>query len=221
MVNSTIIILVSILVFVLVVAFLILLFVYLHNKYGKIEEVPHNRPIVLNFTSQNENFLFLEIESKLTENQTRNNLVICRSFETQFDKDGNPIMPEKATQKQIITTKPDRRICFARGTLDIDREIILYFPESIEKIDDNFKNTKFFKLLEPIYRKNDALENSIHSFVIASERMKEVIDMLLSSNLDNTVVNKIKMMRNMLLEVEQTAKNTIEVNDDEGQIPPA
>jgi len=218
--NSTIIILVSILVFILVVTFLILLFVYYHNR-NKTEEIPHNRPIVLNFTGQNENFLFVELESKFTENSTRNNVVVCKSFEVTFDKDGNPILPPKASEKQIITTKGDRRVCFARGTIDQDREIIMYFPDSIEKADDGFKNTKFYKLLEPYMRKNDALENSINSFVVASERLKEVIDMLLSSNLDNTVVNKIKMMRNMILEVEQNAKNTMETNDDEGQIPPA
>lgn len=190
--------------FLLFLGLLIVIGIYVHSKRARSDDdIPQNRAFALNFTDQNENFIFIETDSKIVkEDGTRNNVVVCRSYEVDFDNDGNPVPPDKAHTRQLITTKKERRITFARGTLDADREIIFYLPEHLENTDDSFKNTKLFAMLEPLIHKNDALESTIHSYVKANEKNKHLIDLLLTSNLDENLMKKLKVMKNIMGETE-------------------
>lgn len=202
MANALIVIL-SIIGSLIFITVLILLIVYFYHKHGKLEESPINRPWILNLTGQGSNFLYQELKSEIKESGNRNNTVICKSFEIQLDKDKNPILPKKALEPICITTQKNRRIAFARGTLDEDSEVLLYLPENLNNVDASFKNTKLYRLIEPLIFQNDALDNTIRSYVTANQKNKDVIDMLLASNIDDKVIQKLKIIKNTMNEAEQ------------------
>ena len=171
---------------------------YFYNKH-KIDDNPNiNRPWVINLTDQGTNCIYSEISSVTTDTGSRINEIMCRSYAVEKESDGTIKLPEKAFSKHTILTQPNRRYCFARGTLDSDSEIIVYYPQHFENVNESFKNTRLYKLIEPLILNNDALQNTITAYIQRDAKLKDNLQLLLGSNLDEEIVQKIKLTINAL-----------------------
>lgn len=202
--NDAFLIIAIIFAFILVVTALAFFFYYIYRKHGKVDETPQNLPIVLNFTKQLKHFLFIELESNIIDEfGTRNNIVLCRSYRTEIDSDGEIKPPEIALQKQIITTSRGRRVVLPKGDIDIDRDVIFYFDDDLSSADIGFKRTNLYKMIIPLYAEIDSDKTLLHSYSTTKENLLDELNMILASNepMNEMLMNKIQNMKQMVEDI--------------------